>query len=80
MSKTTTDLVEIEQWVKERDGVPSKVNGTDNLLRVKFDNLEEDLVEITWAEFYKTFKENNLQFLYDPSEEDSRFHKFISEE
>lgn len=74
--KKTTNVRIIEKWIKARGGKPAIVKGTPNLLRVKFDPLEEELEEITWAMFFKTFNDNNLTFLYN-NDKDSRFCKFI---
>lgn len=80
MTKQTKQMKIMEEWIKERNGVPAVVVGTDDLLRVKFDSLETDLKEITWAEFFKTFSSKGLTFLYEDSNEDSRFYKFIEGE
>lgn len=68
--------MKIEKWVTARDGVPAKIRGTKDLLRIKFDNLEDKLVTITWYEFFQVFESNNLTFLYEDNNE-SRFCKFI---
>jgi hypothetical protein len=78
-TKQTQDLVIIEKWIKERKGVPAIVKNTDDLLRIKFDSLDADLVEITWAEFFALFKENKLTFMYEVDGA-SRFCKFIYSE
>lgn len=75
-NKETRDLVEIEKWIKERKGHPAIVKDTDNLLRIKFDTLDDDLEVITWAKFFQIFKEKDLRFVYS-LEEDSRFCKFL---
>jgi hypothetical protein len=75
---TTTDLIIIEKWITSRHGTPCIVKETKDLLRVRFDSMQDELEEITWARFFQIFKEKNLQFLYEESEE-SRFYKFVSE-
>lgn len=77
--KQTTNTRLIELWIKKRDGVPAIVKGTDDLLRIKFDSLDEDLEKITWAKFFKIFRENNLAFIYE-DKSDSRFCKFIDKQ
>jgi len=77
--KETKNGIEIEKWVTERDGIPAKIEGTKDLLRIKFDNLEDKLIPITWFEFFQVFESNNLTFLYEDSDE-SRFCKFIGSE
>jgi len=73
----TNDVRQMEIWIKKRGGVPAIVKGTSDLLRVKFDLLDNDLEKITWAKFFKTFKDSNLEFIYE-DDADSRFCKFIS--
>jgi len=74
--KKTQDGNKIENWVKNRDGVPAKIKGTKDLIRIKFDSLEDELIPITWFEFYKIFEDKKLTFLYEDNDE-SRFCKFI---
>lgn len=73
----TTDIRLMEIWIKERGGVPAIVKETSDLLRVKFDSLDNDLEKITWARFFKTFRDNNLAFIYE-DDVNSRFCKFIN--
>jgi hypothetical protein len=86
-SRTTTNHDEIRKWVEERNGKPSFVKNTDNgdtgLLRINFPGYsgEDTLEEVSWDEFFRTFDEKNLQFLYQAETADgkeSRFNKFIS--
>ncbi len=75
--KETTDLRLIEKWIKERGGVPAIVGGTTDLLRVKFDTMDNSLEKITWAKFFSTFKDKDLAFIYEDDIK-SRFCKFIN--
>ena len=89
-SKTTTDLKKIKQWAEERDGKPARVKGTGNdkkddggVLRIDFPGYsgEDSLEEISWDEWYQTFKEKDLSFLYQEETSDgkeSRFFKLVS--
>jgi len=85
-SKTTTNHDEIRQWVEKRGGRPAAVSetggdGDAGILRVDFGDEDEGLEEISWDEFFATFDENNLAFLYqeETSEgSESRFNKFVS--
>lgn len=89
-SKTTTDLKEIRQWAEERDGKPVKVKGTGNkngggVLRIDFPGYsgEDTLEEISWDDWYKIFKDNDLEFLYQDKTSDgkeSRFFKLVNKE
>lgn len=80
-SKTTKDHSIIKRWVEERNGTPAKVKGTEKneggigVLRVKFSE-DPDLETISWEDFFETFDERNLKFLYQEKKE-STFHKFI---
>jgi len=85
-SKTTTNHDEIRRWVEKRGGRPAAVSETGDggdagILRVDFGDEDEGLQEITWEQFFATFDENNLAFLYqeETSEgSESRFNKFVS--
>jgi hypothetical protein len=85
-SKTTTNHDEIRRWVEERGGRPAAVtetggDGDAGILRIDFGDEDEGLREISWDEFFKTFDESNLAFLYqDETNEgsESRFNKFVS--
>lgn len=89
-SKTTTDHEQIKKWVEARDGKPAIVKGTENnedgagLLRINFPGYAEDnLKNVSWEEFFKTFDERELSFLYQEETKDggkSRFFKFVSNE
>ncbi len=85
-AKRTQDHETIREWVEEREGKPAIVRAThhteegNGILRVKFTDDEEDLEDVGWEEFFETFDNNDLTFLYqdDPGGE-SRFFKFIRE-
>jgi hypothetical protein len=82
-SHTTTDHEEIRKWVEERGGKPVCVKGTKSkddtcLLRIDFPGGagDESFEDVSWDNFFKTFDENNLSFLYQEGE--STFNKFVS--
>jgi hypothetical protein len=88
-SKTTTDLNEIKQWAEERDGKPAIVKSTANskegggVLRINFPGYrgEDSLEEVSWDEWYKTFKDRDLAFLYQEETaggKESRFFKLVN--
>ena len=89
-SKTTTELEVIQKWAEERDGKPSRVKSTADdegggLLRIDFPGYsgKDSLEEISWDDWYKTFQERNLEFLYQEHTaggKESRFFKLISKE
>lgn len=79
--KTTTDHAAIRKWAEARGGKPARVKGTGRkddpgLLRIDFDEPEENLEYISWDDFFEKFEEKNLAFLYQ-DEPDSRFSKFV---
>lgn len=89
-TKSTTDTTKIKEWSQAREGKPSVVESTyksdkaGGLLRINFPDYQEDnLKEISWEEFFRIFKENNLQFQYQEETKDgsqSTFFKFENQE
>jgi hypothetical protein len=85
-SRTTTDHDVIRKWAEERGGVPASVEGTGSdddagLLRIEFRDADNDLDEVDWDRFFKTFDDRGLAFLYQETTSDggtSRFNKFVS--
>ena len=87
-SQTTTNHDEIRKWVEARGGNPARVKGTGDddsagVLRIDYPGFtgEGTLERITWEEFFETFEESNLAFLYQEQTKDgeeSRFSKLIS--
>jgi len=87
-SKVTTNHDEIKNWVEERGGKPARVKGTGDddsagVLRIDYPGFtgEGTLETITWKEFFETFEESKLAFLYQEQTKDgeeSRFSKLIS--
>ncbi len=66
-SRTTTDHDVIRRWAEERGGRPAKVIGEEPIsLRIDFPGEEDDeeLVPISWDEFFTAFEEKNLIFLF----------------
>jgi hypothetical protein len=89
-SHTTTDLKTIKKWAEERGGKPSRVISTADkdgggVLRIDFPGYsgEGSLEEISWEDWYETFNERKLAFLYQDHTaggKESRFFKLISRE
>jgi glutathione synthase/RimK-type ligase-like ATP-grasp enzyme len=83
-SETTTDHDEIRRWVESRNGRPAVVKGTEGkdgegILRVEFRHGDK-LEDIEWDEFFQTFDDRKLAFLYQDKTSDgkqSRFFKFV---
>jgi hypothetical protein len=84
-AKTTTDHDTIRKWAEQRGGRPAAVAATHEedeggLLRIDFGKKEDALDEIGWDEFFRTFDERKLAFLYQDRTEaggESRFFKFV---
>lgn len=87
-SQKTTDLKVIQKWAEQRDGKPSRVKSTADdegggLLRIDFPGYrgKDTLEEISWEDWYKTFQDRNLEFLYQDKTaggKESRFFKLIN--
>ena len=72
----------IEEWVGERGGVPATVPGTEHddhagVLRFKFDEENDRLAEIAWDEWFRTFDERNLVFIYQQRKADGSQSTFF---
>jgi hypothetical protein len=87
-ANTTTDHEEIRKWIESRGGHPASVAGTGDsqdagILRVDFGPPEKSLREVDWDQFFETFDERGLAFLYQDRTADghtSRFFKFVNRE
>ena len=85
-SRITTDHTTIQKWAEDRSGKPAIVEKTAGpkgigMLRISFAKGKgRSLKQISWEEFFDTFDERNLAFLYQDKTRDgkvSRFFKFI---
>jgi hypothetical protein len=88
-SYTTTDHDVIRAWAQARGGAPASVEGTGDssgdagVLRIEFRDRNNDLDEVDWDPFFKTFDDRGLAFVYQEHTSDgqlSRFNKFIRRE
>jgi hypothetical protein len=82
-AKRTRDHDAIRRWAEQRGGRPTMVEGTQ-ILRIDFDDpdgsRDENLVPVSWDEFFRVFDERGLEFLYQEHTQDghvSRFNKFV---
>lgn len=82
----TTDHDKIRAWVEVRNGRPTVVKRSHDtaegggILRIDFDEPEASLEEVPWDEFFETFEDRQLAFLYQDRTADgelSRFFKFV---
>lgn len=74
-SKVTTDHAAIREWAEQRGGEPAIVKGTgDNnsqgLLRIAFQDKEDNLEKVSWETFFKTFDDNNLAMVFQDETKD----------
>lgn len=83
-SLVTTNHAEIRNWAEQRQGVPSTVRGRTGTLRIDFpDGPESSLEPISWDEWFATFDEHRLAFLYQEKTAAgklSRFNKLVKRE
>lgn len=83
MAKTTTDHNAIRKWAEGKGGKPAAVKRTHKgddvgVVRIMFPDAprseHENLVEISWDEFFQQFEDSKLALLY---EDDSMFSKIV---
>lgn len=89
-AKTTTNHKEIRKWVEARGGQPARVKRTgrgsdQGILRIDYPGFraEEALEQISWPEWFDTFEEHELAFVYQDRVRTgamSRFSKLVSRE
>jgi hypothetical protein len=84
--KVTVDKATMKQWIEAHQGWPALVKssnraGAGRMLRIGFPDVEEreQLMKITWEEFFRIFEQENLAFLYQepPRSELSRSYSFL---
>ena len=81
-SLVTTSHEVIRHWAEERGGVPATVEGTEHgdragVLRFDFGERTAKLRHITWEEWFRTFDERGLNFLYQEERKDGRQSTFF---
>lgn len=74
-SLVTTSHEVIRQWAEERDGVPATVDGTEHgdhlgVLRFDFGGDSDRLREVSWEEWFATFDDRRLNFIYQEEKKD----------
>jgi hypothetical protein len=74
MAETTTDHETIRKWAESKGGKPAAVDRTHRggdvgIIRIIFPQAQQsehdELVEITWDEFFDEFDKRNLALVYD---------------
>ena len=81
-SLVTTSHEVIRHWAEERGGVPATVEGTEHgdragVLRFDFGERTDKLRHISWEEWFRTFDERGLNFLYQEERKDGRQSTFF---
>jgi Rho termination factor, N-terminal domain len=81
-SLVTTHHEVIKQWAEERDGVPATVQGTEHddhlgVLRFDFGGDSEALRHVSWDEWFATFDERRLNFIYQEQRSDGSPSNFF---
>ncbi len=83
MTETTTDHDSIRKWAESKGGKPAAVRRTHQgddvgIIRIMFPKApqseHDELVEISWDEFFEEFDKRELALLYD---EKSMFNKIV---
>ena len=73
----------IRRWAEERNGVPATVPGTEHgdhlgVLRFDFPGYGgKDLQEVSWDDWFKTFDDRNLRFIYQEHKKDGSQSNFF---
>jgi len=80
----TTDHDVIREWAEQRNAVPTTVDGTEHdghlgVLRFHFGGDSEDgkLRHVEWEEWFRTFDERNLNFIYQEHKTDGSPSNFF---
>lgn len=85
-TRATTDHEMIRQWVRERGGAPSMARRVgqpaEGALVVNFpdDGSDGPVVDISWADFFQRFEDQNLAFVYReslPEAEDAYYYQLV---
>ena len=81
-SLVTTSHEVIRNWAESRGGVPATVEGTEHgdragVLRFDFGERTDKLRHITWEDWFRTFDERKLNFLYQEERKDGRQSTFF---
>ncbi|GAA4197116.1 hypothetical protein [Microbispora amethystogenes] len=82
-SLVTTDHEVIRRWAEDRDATPATVPGTERegrpgVLRFDFPGHGgEDLKRVSWDEWFGTFEERGLDFVYQEHRKDGSPSNFF---
>ncbi len=81
-SLITTDHDVIRQWAEARDAVPATVEGSEHgdhlgVLRLDFGGDNDRLRHVSWDEWFATFDERQLNFIYQETRSDGTQSNFF---
>lgn len=81
-SLVTTNHDVIRQWAEARDAVPATIEGTEHegrvgVLRFDFGGDSERLEHIEWDQWFETFDERKLNFIYQETKSDGSQSNFF---
>jgi hypothetical protein len=81
-SLVTTHHEVIKQWAEDRNATPATVSGTEHddhlgVLRFDFGGDSMDLQHVSWDEWFKTFDERRLNFIYQEQRTDGTDSNFF---
>jgi len=81
-SLATTSHDVIREWAEERDAVPATVDGTEHdghlgVLRFDFGGDSDRLRHVEWEEWFETFDERRLNFIYQETRSDGSQSNFF---
>jgi Rho termination factor, N-terminal domain len=81
-SLVTTSHEVIRQWAEQRDGQPATVPGTEHgnrlgVLRFDFGGDSDELRHVSWDEWFATFDDRRLNFIYQEERTDGRPSNFF---
>ncbi|WBQ08369.1 Rho termination factor N-terminal domain-containing protein [Kribbella sp. CA-293567] len=81
-SLATTHHQVIRQWAEQRGASPATVAGTEHgdhlgVLRFDFGSAGDDLRQVSWDEWFATFDERRLNFIYQEETSDGTQSNFF---
>ncbi|WP_432945688.1 Rho termination factor N-terminal domain-containing protein [Kribbella sp. CA-253562] len=81
-SLATTHHEVIKQWAEQRGGTPATVEGTEHgdylgVLRFDFGSGGDNLRQVSWDEWFATFDERRLNFIYQEETSDGNQSNFF---
>ncbi|MDQ0736317.1 Rho termination factor N-terminal domain-containing protein [Arthrobacter agilis] len=81
-SLATTHHEVIKQWAEARNARPATVDGTEHgdhlgVLRFDFNEDTDKLRQVSWDEWFRTFDERRLNFIYQEQRKDGKQSNFF---